>query len=364
MKGSFKRVGDGDYPMSEYEICSFETFRKNYHDEVRTLNCGMETLNPSNLANYLLRLKASKPHLANLDDEQICNLMGTTEQDKVTLASELILGLYPQAYAPQLCITAVRIYGKQKGELGPKGNRFEDNQRTEGTIPEMLEGCLSFLKRNLSSSTKIDPTTGARVDTEELPMVALREVILNALIHRDYSAYTEGTPIQVELFSDRLEVRNPGGLYGRISINELGYVQGTTRNPVLATAAETLGITENRYSGIPTIRKCMEAAGKPQPEFIDKGAEFLAILRIGTQAIAESKNGTKELGSKTINERTQQVVVYCSTPRSRREIALYLGVGEEYAMRRYINPLLNSGKLMRTVPDKPRNKNQKYVVAE
>ena len=69
---------------------------------------------------------------------------------------------------------------------------------------------------------------------------------------------TEGMPIQLIMFEDRIEIHNPGGLYGRITIDQLGKIQPDTRNPVLASALETLGIIENRYSGIPTIRMEME----------------------------------------------------------------------------------------------------------
>ncbi len=71
-------------------------------------------------------------------------------------------------------------------------------------------------------------------------MTAVREAILNALIHRDYSIHTEGMPIQLIIFEDRLELRSPGGLYGRLSIDQLGKVQPDTRNPVIAVTMEIL----------------------------------------------------------------------------------------------------------------------------
>ena len=76
-------------------------------------------------------------------------------------------------------------------------------------------------------------------------MTAIREAIVNALVHRDYSMHTEGMPIRLILFEDRMEIRNPGGIYGRIRADKLGKVQPDTRNPVLASALEVLGMTEN-----------------------------------------------------------------------------------------------------------------------
>ncbi len=363
LRGSYKRVGDMDMPMTEYEIYSYEAFRRKYQDDLRTLEgCGIDTLDPSDLANYLLRLKANKPQLAALPDDQIYDLMSIVRDGEVTLAAEWLFGYYPQAFAPQLCITAVKIFGAEKGDLDPAGNRFEDNKRIEGTIPEMLQECLAFLQRNLASSTKIDKLSGKRSDTFELPMDAVREVVLNALVHRDYSIHTEGMPIQVELYPDRLEVTSPGGLYGRLTIDKLGKVQPDTRNPVLATAMEVLGLTENRYSGIPTVRKAMAAKGHPEPEFVDTGSEFRVTLRMGVAASAANEGPSAVEGDAgSLGKKELEVLAFCVEPRSRKEIAEMLGVDEYYAARRYINPLVLSGALGRTIPDKPRSKNQKYV---
>lgn len=363
LRGSFKRVGDMDAPMTEYEIYRFEAFRKKYQDDIRPIEgCGFESLDPSDLANYLLRLKANKPHLGALDDEQIYSLMSIVKEGKVTFAAEWLFGYYPQAFAPQLCITAVKVFGKEKGVSDPDGNRFEDNKRIEGTIPEMLEECLSFLRRNMSLSTKIDGRTGERVDRFELPIEAVREVVLNALVHRDYSVHTEGMPIQVELYSDRLEVRNPGGLYGRLTVDKLGIVQPGTRNPVLATAMEVLGLTENRYSGIPTMRQTMRRDGHPEPEFVDMGSEFRVVMRMrSTDATAKNGRAATKDRSCARSKKEQEVIDFCSEPRLRSEIAKMLGVDEYYAARRYINPLVRAGVLAMTLPDKPRSKDQRYV---
>ena len=88
-----------------------------------------------------------------------------------------------------------------------------------------------------------------------LLMCILSWVILNALVHRDYSNHTENVPIRIEMYRDRMEISNSGGLYGKITIDALGKVHPETRNAALANMLELLKVTENRYSGIPTIRK-------------------------------------------------------------------------------------------------------------
>lgn len=145
----------------------------------------------------------------------------------------------------------------KQGEKGEDGERFIDNKRITGAIPDMLEDALAFVRRNRKIRTIINES-GERIDKSEYPIIAVREAILNTLIHRDYSIYTENTPITIEMFRDRLEIINPGGLYGRMSINELGKIHPETRNPIVTNMLEILHITENRYSGIPTIYRELE----------------------------------------------------------------------------------------------------------
>jgi ATP-dependent DNA helicase RecG len=184
------------------------------------------------------------------------------------------------------------------------------------------------------------------VDKQEYPLEAVREAILNALIHRDYSIHTEGMPIQLLMFKDRLVIRNPGGLYGRIKLDQLGIIQPDTRNPVIATMMEDLGLTENRYSGIPTIRKEMQNSGLMQPIFDDSRNNFTIKL----------------LNAPATNNLKRDLVSFCSIPRSRTEISEYLGLGTSYyAIQQYILPLIQEGKLVMTIPEKPRSKHQKFV---
>ena len=76
----------------------------------------------------------------------------------------------------------------------------------------MFSEAMAFCMRNMKTATIIDSETGKRCDKTEYPVSAIREAVLNALIHRDYSIYTEGTPIQIDFFSDRLEIHSPGSL--------------------------------------------------------------------------------------------------------------------------------------------------------
>ena len=232
--------------------------------------------------------------------------------------------------------------------------RFIDNKRIGGTIPEMVEEALNFCRRNMKVKTIIDRETGIRRDKTEYPIEALREAILNAVIHRDYSIHTEGTPIQIDFFTDRVEIHSPGCLYGRMSIEQLGIAKPDLRNPALAVMTETLTAAEHRYSGIPTMRNAMKEYGLPEPKFENRRNEFVVTL------YNQAESGT----AAPVAEVPEDLLQFCRQPRSRQEIADYLGVKTVfYAMQHYVQPLLTDGKLAMTIPEKPKSRNQKYYTA-
>jgi len=355
IRGSYIRVGDADMPMTEYEIYSFEAFKRKIQDELRPVPAGIgAVLNKTELDLYFAKIRSEKPNLAALTDSQILQLGGFEVEGNPTLASLMLFGMYPQGNFPQLCTTAVVIPGYEMGEIGEEDARFLDNRKMEGTIPQMLAGSMSFVQRNMRMRTIIGES-GKREDRAEYPLKAVREIILNAMIHRDYSMHTENSPIRIMLFSDRLEVENPGGLYGRLTIDNLGKVGADTRNPYIASAMEIMLDTENRFSGIPTIRHETKRANLPDPVFISSRGVFKVILyngcsKIQTDVVVEN-NGLEA-----------KIIALCKIPRSREEIADELGFSSiSYVMSKYVRPLLDAGIITNTIPDKPKSKSQKYV---
>lgn len=363
MLGSYIRVGDADKPMTEYEVYSYEAFRKKYRDDIRPVaQVGVQDLDQDRLAQYVLRRKQDRPHFATLELSQLYDLIGVTKNEDVTLAAVLLFSPYPQAYFPQLSIIATHVPGTEMGLLDEQGQRFIDSKRLEGTLPEMLEQAVGFVRNNMQVSTRIDPATGRRMDRPEYPLDAVRETILNALVHRDYSIHTEGMPIQLTMYSDRLEVANPGGLYGRLTVDQLGKVQPDTRNPVLVTAMESLGQTENRYSGIPRIQHAMAELGLPAPVFVNTRSNFSVTLRNKSDAATQKASGP---ASDVPAEDPKGLLAFCRQPRSRAEIIAYLGIpSAQYALRRYLDPLVEAGAIRLSLPDKPRSPRQTYRTAE
>lgn len=343
-------MGESDETMSEYEIYSYEAFRKRIRDDIRTIsNSKMQLFDEKRMKDYMDAVKDERKNLAeNVSNEEIMELMGIIADGTPTLAGLMTFSKYPQTYFPQLCITAVALPGTEMGVIGDDGERFIDNKRITGAIPDMLEEAVEFVRKNSRTKTIIDET-GHRNDKAEYPIKAIREAILNALVHRDYSIHTENVPIRIEMYRDRIEITNSGGLYGKISIDALGKVHPETRNAVLANILELLKVTENRYSGIPTMRtECLNAS-LPAPIFSAVHGEFKVVMRNGYNKESQSISDS--------------IVEFCLTPRTRAELIAFTGKSRTYTMTQMVQPLIDSGKLKLTLPEKPKSSKQKFVKA-
>lgn len=348
IKGSYVRVGESDEPLSEYEIYSYEAFRNRTRDDIRVVEgASLKLINKERMNQYLEAVRNERKNLYdNVSESEILEFMGIVKDNALTLAGLMTFSMYPQAYFPQLCITAVSLPGTEQGEIGDDGERFIDNKRITGAISDMLEEAVEFVRTNSRTKTIIDDN-GHRVDKPEYPIKAVREAILNALVHRDYSVHTENVPIRIEMYRDRMEIVNSGGLYGKISIDALGKVRPETRNAALANMLELLNITENRYSGIPTMRKEFANAGLPTPIFSVVHGEFKVVMKNG---LFEKKGSNEE-----------SLLDFCSTPRTRAEIVAFVGKSKNHVMAYIVGPLVKENKLRMTIPDKPKSSNQKFV---
>ena len=356
MKGSYIRVGDADLPMTDYEIYSFDAFKYKTEDELRSKErIEKDIFNEISINSFLDKIISVKPNLINLDRDTILKMNGIIDKNNYpTVCGILNFGKYPQIFSPNLDIVAVRCSTNEYGIEDQNGIRFLDNKRLDGTISEMLKLAISFVINNIKKATRINDR-GIREDVLEYPIKAIREIILNSLIHRDYSIHTENEPIRLTIFDDRIEISNPGGLYGRLSLDELGKVHSDIRNPFIASILEILEVTENRYSGIPTIYAEMKKAGLMEPKFESVRGTFKVTLY----------NSKK---TDIINDNfVSKIKAYCKTPRTKESLAKFFGYDEKhpaYFINSYVIPLIEQGILAYTIPSKPRSKNQKIYTVE
>ena len=351
--GSFVRVGDADEPMTEFEIYSYEAYRRHEYADRRIIdNADMSLFDSDRLAAYVRAIKADRPNLAAIvADAEIPAKMGLERDQHPSLAGLMVFSACPQVALPQLCITAVVVPGESIGVTESNGVRFVENRQITGAIPEMLDGAEAFVLRNMSRSNAFSKD-GKRIDRCEYPMIAVREAILNALVHRDYSPFSESCPIRIEMYPDRLEIANKGGLYGAAPLSALGRIDIGIRNPLLVDTLEHIGMTENRNSGIATMREECARAGLPPPEFSVVHGEFKVVLR------NRRPEDDVVFDRRNVEE---TILAFCKSPRTREELAAFTGRTQPYTMHYLVRPLLYAGKLTMTNPAMPKDPTQRYI---
>lgn len=350
--------------MTEYEIYAYEAYRKREYPEKEILEESIKTSwQDSKVDEYIRFCTFGKPNFTRFNREDTLEFLGLTEKHRPTLLSLLLFGIYPQGLFPRLSVAVSVIPGTEIGDTGLRGERFTDSKRFEGTLDEMLKDTMLFMENNLKTSIIIDSSTGMRNDVPEIPLAAIREAVLNALIHRDYSRYTREISISVNIFKDRIEIKNPGGIYGSENIDMLGVEYFNSRNPGIVQAMEILHQSENRYSGIPTMRRLLKESGLPEPVF-DSSHGFFSVTFFRPGEKPEPVPDSVFTEEPIAQKKLPAILTFLRTPRTRKEIADYLGIkNASQAVSKHITPLVEQGLVKLDAPERPSARNQRFSLS-
>ena len=202
-----------------------------------------------------------------------------------------------------------------------------------------------------------------RKEVEMIDSKALKEAVINAMVHSDYTLTT--TPI-IELYSDRIEITSGGGLPQGLSQEE--FLEGVTapRNKELIRVFKDVDLIENIGSGVLRI---LDAYDKSCFKFMD---HFLRVSFKYKENPFEydektDKKTTKKTDKKTtkkikVKPQEKDVLNFCKDAKTLKEITTYFGFKDISTFKKnYINPLLEKGTLQLTIPEQPKNRNQKYI---
>jgi ATP-dependent DNA helicase RecG len=285
-RGSYIRVGASDRRLTSEEVQQLVADRgqPQFDHEVVVEAC-MDDLDSDAVASYVARSRRSRPRLFFDEPADVILRMtrvtarGSDNVERPTLAGLLTLGRFPQHFFPQLDVTFVR-YPTPTGDSDERGVRFLDNVALDGPIPAMVADALNVIHRNMQRRAMV--TGEGRRDMWEYPPEALREAVVNALVHRDLSPGSRGNQVQIEMYPDRLRITNPGGLFGAVDIDRLAEEgRSSARNGLLMKIledVETLGenrtVCENRGSGIRAMVSALRQAGMGPPRFKDGTTTF------------------------------------------------------------------------------------------
>lgn len=258
-----------------------------------------------------------------------------------------------------------------------KGSIFDDaldDKEYEGNLIYLLKSGSEFIRNN--SKVRFAKEAQYRVDKPDYAERAVTEALVNALIHRDYIVL--GSEIHIDMFDDRVEITSPGGMFGGGSIQEYDIysMRSMRRNPIIADLFHRMKYMERRGSGLRKIvtetEKLPGYSEKYKPEFFSSAIDFRVVLKNvnydlvgGTHQVSyQVTHQVTPQDSKT-SKVSDQILNFCIEPQSKKDIALFCGFKDlrNFTLK-YLNPLLKSGQLEMTIPDKPKSQNQKYVTIQ
>ncbi|TXR55092.1 transcriptional regulator [Quadrisphaera setariae] len=276
---AYLRSYDGDYPLSAVEEQALLAGRGTPRfDDEPVAGAAYEDLSKDLVESYVEACRATPGPLATMSDQEVLFRTGVLVGDERTpsVAGLLLLGVYPQQFLPNIVIQA----SSAPHPSDPPGTRAGDAARFDGPIPRMLDEALRWIQRNTRRRLR-SGADGHNRDEPEYPTVAVRELLSNALIHRDLGPHAMAEAITVKLEPRQLVIANPGGLYS-LTVDRLGK-EGVSslRNQRLARIGQNVRISsgnarvvEALATGIPTVLAELTAAGMTKPRFHDQAIRF------------------------------------------------------------------------------------------
>ena len=287
------------------------------------------------------------------------NSSGRFQLDESPLAAleklRLIRGEQPTHAAMLLFAVQPLFYHIRVGRFKSAATIIDDLQIT-ATLFTAVDEALRAVRSHLTLSYKFDGSA-QRIETWEYPLPALREAILNAVVHRDYSLPSD---VQIKIFDDRITIYSPGKLYGDLTIEKLrqNVYQSNLRNKLVAEAFYLTRRIEKYGSGIARIRQ--ELASYSHLEFkIEEIANGILVSFI--------KSGVNVTGEVTgvvtgvVAGEVVRLLKVCEGEKSRKELQDLLDLKHEDHFRNaYLVPALEQGLVEMCRPETPKSRLQRY----
>lgn len=180
----------------------------------------------------------------------------------------MIFGKKPDMIMPQNGISFAHFCGNDITD------ELIDKKVINGRLQDVAEQTLVVLKNNIKTPSSINGLK--REEREEYPVLVLREAIVNALVHRNYSII--GSKIRIFMFDDRIEFRSPGKLPNTVTIEKMKIGVSYARNPFLVKYMENMRYIDQLGRGVPMIIKTMKDIGAREPELKEIGEEFIITI--------------------------------------------------------------------------------------
>lgn len=350
----------GDGQLEAYIRVGNESVKANATELKRLVLRGKNTSYDSQNSSYRaedfsfskLRARYKKWTGESFDEKDMVSFGLVDTQGELTNAGALIADESPIRHSRVFC---TRWNGLNKS--GGVMDAFDDAEYS-GSIISLIENGEAFIKRNCKMQWR--KTANSREEMPEYVERSYHEALVNALAHRDY--LVNGSEVHIDIYDDRMEIYSPGGMPDGSIIQERDplTVPSTRRNPVLADVFNRLGFMERKGSGFGKIIGAYEFqknySDKKKPTFRSDRYQFTVVMPNLNFENTELIN---------IDNLSVEILAFCKEPKSMKEIESNFNEfinSKSSFKRKYINPLLESGELKMTEPDKPTSKNQRYYI--
>ncbi|MDY4955271.1 MAG: ATP-binding protein [Prevotella sp.] len=276
-----------------------------------------------------------------------------------TNAAVILFAHRPKQFIPGAYVQYVKFGGNDKAS-----DIFNERMFTS-CLFDLLPKLDTFTENSVVTTRPVPVTAFREEQVVNYPREAIRELLLNAVMHRDYSS---NMPIRYYEFSDRLEIMNAGGLYGKARPENFPHVNDY-RNPIIAEALKNLGYVNMFNRGVSRVKELFKENGNPPIDFnVDKITVFEVVVKpnkSNTRPAEPTSQIRRHRGLIPSKTELDKLVFYCREPRSLAEILSYMGYSDRTKFRnKYIKLLLQQGRIRMTLPDMPTSKRQKYVASE
>lgn len=271
----------------------------------------------------------------------------------------LLFGKDRIQHFPDAWIQCARFRGLDKVDIF-------DQAEIHAHLPEAVTSIEQFLQKHAFKTAQFGAMR--RQDIWSIPISILREAIVNALVHSDYSQ--RGTPIRIAFFDDRIDIESPGLLLPGMTIEDMKNGVSRIRNPVIARIFRELGLIEQWGSGIKRIFSEAQKQGLPEPRITEIATGLRLSIYVQKTAPIMTSSLTNEQVSKQVREqasaylsdRARIMLRLCSVqPASKAELLSAARLSNAYMnYKRHIIPLVEQGLLELTIPDRPQSPFQRY----
>ena len=281
-----------------------------------------------------------------------------------TVGGMLVFGKDREMVFPDAWIQCGRFIGKDKADIF-------DHIDIHEHLPVAVERIIEFLKKHAMRGA--DFSELRRKDVWSIPLTILREAVVNAVVHADYSQ--RGAPIRIAFFDDRIEIENPGILLPGLTVEDMLQGVSRIRNHVIARVFRELDMIEQWGSGVRRMFKEAEALGLPQPEIIEVGMRVRFIVYLAESLVlppemrlsrdhAGAKQGPSkdQVGTKLeLTEQQIRVLHACVEESGITDLMSVAGRSNRTKFRNQVLSLLLSNELIEmNQPDSPKSPTQKY----